>query len=110
MENPGYRTPIRGNMSNSDSYAKPLRGFIRSKRRQRGILHRTLFTISLAVLLAGTATAEKVQVRNASPSQNVNITADFFPPSGDGPFSAIVGLYTFGGVGKQERQYTYRPS
>ncbi|HEY2922051.1 MAG TPA: dienelactone hydrolase family protein [Candidatus Binatia bacterium] len=57
------------------------------------------------MLLAGTATAETVQFRTASPSQNVNVTADFYRPSRNGPFPAIVVLHTCGGVGVKESQY-----
>jgi len=98
-------------MSNSNLYAKPVCFCIRSRRRRPTsyipILDRTLFTFSLAALLAGTATAETVQFPSASPSQNVNVTADFYRPSGDGPFPAIVVLHTCGGVGKKEGQYAY---
>ena len=96
-------------MSKADSYAKPSRLFVRSKRQQPRsyltILDRTLFTIILAVFLAGTATAQTVQFRTASPSQNVNVTADFYRPSGSGPFPAVVILHTCGGVGVKESQY-----
>jgi dienelactone hydrolase len=88
---------------------KPFRVCAQSRRRRATlyvrILGRTLFIISFAALLGGTATAQTVQFRSASPSQNVNVTADFYRPSGSGPFPAVVILHTCGGVGVKESQY-----
>lgn len=96
-------------MSKSDLYAKGSGFCCRSRRRQPtsyvSLLNRTLFTLSLAVLLAGSATAQTVQFPTASSSQSINVTSDLYRPGGNGPFPAVVVLHTCGGVGVKEGQY-----
>ena len=69
------------------------------------LLHRTLLTFALTVLLIGTGMAQTVQFRTASPSQNVNVAANFYRPGGNGPFPAVIVLHTCGGVDVKESQY-----
>jgi dienelactone hydrolase len=96
-------------MSKSARYAKPLGCFVGSTRLQPTSymtnLQRTLFALSLVVSLDSTVTAQTVQFNTAPSSQNINVTADFYRPSGNGPFNAVILLHTCGGVGKKEGQY-----
>jgi len=68
------------------------------------LMARTLFTLGV-VSLASTTAAQTVKFPAVSSSQNINVTAEFYRPSGNGPFNAVVLLHTCGGVGKKEAQY-----
>lgn len=81
----------------------------RSRRRQAtsfvSILNCMAFSLSLAILLVSTATAETVQFPTASSSQSINVTSDLYRPGGSGSFPAVIVLHTCGGLGLKERQY-----
>jgi dienelactone hydrolase len=71
----------------------------------RDLLARILVTLGFVVTLASTTGAQTVQFPTASSSQSINITAELYRPSGNGPFNAVILLHTCGGVGKKEGQY-----